>query len=485
VAEAVPKVGDILAGKYKVESVVGEGGMGTVYAAQHQLTGKRVAVKWMLPNLAADEDAVQRFMREAMAAGRIDHPNVVDVYDVGEHAGSPFLVMEFLSGETLADFLSGGEHTARQIIEVLVPAMRGVAAAHRTGVVHRDLKPENIFLARDSEGRFIGPKVLDFGISKVSAADGQVDPKLTKTGAVVGTPYYMSPEQIRGSSDVDKGADIYAFGVIMYEALTGCVPFNADTYSALILEIATGTPRPPRALNPELPVPLEAIIMKAMARERGDRHPDLETLIADLDPFARSAGFTIRPSDATTRRRAASAEVTGTPFAAEGDASIPTHRGTSLAIGALLLLVLGAGGVWLMRSGEDEPPPNIVQPAAVGTGEPSAPATTPTSPTPPTTPPTTPATAPKPGATPRPVAAKPSAAQKPDAGTAAKAVAPATPDPAAAERKRAIAERRRAAAERRRAARKEKAAAKANAKPTTAPPPRPQGRTGTLRVDDF
>jgi serine/threonine protein kinase len=282
--QGMPKAGDVIAGKYRIEQLIGVGGMGAVFAATHQYTGKRVAVKWMLPELAKDNDAVQRFLREAHAAGRINHPNVVDVYDVGQHDTSYFLVMEFLQGEPLTTALARRDLTATEVLALLLPAMRGVAAAHRQGVVHRDLKPDNIFLAYEEDGVRREAKVLDFGISKVTN-DGPADMRLTRTGAVVGTPYYMSPEQIRGSAGLDRRADVYAFGVILYEALTGRVPFHADTYGALVLEIATGTPKSPDELCPGLPIELARIVLRSMARDMNERYPSMESLVAALEPF--------------------------------------------------------------------------------------------------------------------------------------------------------------------------------------------------------
>jgi serine/threonine-protein kinase len=315
------------------------------------LTGKRVALKWMLPELASDEAAVQRFVREAQAAGRIDHANIVDIYDVGEHEGSTFLVMEYLQGETLSKAVDRGSLDARQVIQLLLPAMRGVSAAHKTGVIHRDLKPDNIFLCRESDGAYRDPKVLDFGISKVQSAGTEAQAgsnlRLTRTGAVMGTPYYMSPEQIRGSSEVDQRTDVYAFGVILYEALTGRVPFDAEAYSALILEIATGTPKRPRELRPELPEALDRVVMKAMAREPADRYQTVEALARALEPFADGMTFRVERAEATGSLSRQQFGTATTPFAAEGPVSVPVHQGgrrvalagVALLIGALALIV--------------------------------------------------------------------------------------------------------------------------------------------------
>ncbi|HTU57060.1 MAG TPA: protein kinase, partial [Polyangiales bacterium] len=171
---------------------------------------------------------------------------------------------------------------------MLLPAMRGVAAAHRQGVVHRDLKPDNIFLAYEEDGVRREAKVLDFGISKL-ASDDQSTMHLTRTGAVIGTPYYMSPEQIRGKAEVDRRSDVYAFGVILYESLGGQVPFMAETYGALVLEIATGTPKPLTELVPNIPLELSRIVMCAMARDVNARYPTMEDLIAALETFTRPA----------------------------------------------------------------------------------------------------------------------------------------------------------------------------------------------------
>ncbi len=374
----MPKPGEVVGGKYEIEEMVGEGGMGAVFAARHRVTEKRVALKWMHPDLAADEDAVERFVREARAAGRIDHPNVVDIYDVGEHGGSTFLVMELLRGENLAERIEGRELKADQVIQILLPAMRGVAAAHRTGVIHRDLKPENIFLCRDPDGAYRGPKVLDFGISKVSSRDGSSNHRLTKSGMLIGTPYYMAPEQIRGRG-VDQRADVYAFGVILYEALTGRVPFNADNYGALVLEIANATPARPSALNARVPHTLERVVLKAMAREPGQRYADIESLARALEPFARGESFAVTRPDPTERR--SSAEMGTTPLVSEGPVRVPIKRtGQSVAVLVVLLGILGGLSAFNVLPlfgtglfGDDRAGGEGVQPAevsAVGTLEP-------------------------------------------------------------------------------------------------------------------
>ncbi len=373
--DALPKPGDVIADKYVVESVLGEGGMGAVFAATHKITGKRVALKWMHKELARDQEASQRFIREAQAAGRIDHPNVVDVYDVGQHGETVFLVMEYLYGEPLTALVSRGQLDSVTAIRHMMPALRGVAAAHRRGVVHRDIKPDNIFLCRSPEGRPREAKVLDFGISKVSSNDTSLSPRLTRTGAVMGTPYYMSPEQVRGAKEVGSKVDVYAFGVILYEALTGQVPFNAETFSALVLEIATGTPKPLMEIRPDLPPELEAVVMKAMAREPEERYQDIESFARALEPFGDGIAFDGDRADPTGGFRLAtgptvtSMTATSTPFASEAPVTVPGKKEFSVGIAAGLgaIAVLGGLGAWFFmgQAPADEGDINQLQPAAV------------------------------------------------------------------------------------------------------------------------
>ncbi len=280
--------GDLIAGKYRIVQLLGQGGMGAVYAATHMLTGKRVALKWLLPELATNVEIVQRFLREAQAAARVEHPNVVDVYDVGNDGGAHFLVMEFLDGESLGAAVERQALTAAQVLQVVIPALEGVGAAHRVGVIHRDIKPDNIFLCRDANGFVRNVKVLDFGISKLSEAAHPLG-NLTQTGATMGTPHYMAPEQLRGSKEIDGRADIYSFGVILYETLTGRKPFEADTFGGLAMAVVSQTPPPPRALNAQIAPVLEQAVLKAIARDKVDRFATTAELVAAIRPFAATA----------------------------------------------------------------------------------------------------------------------------------------------------------------------------------------------------
>jgi eukaryotic-like serine/threonine-protein kinase len=200
----MPKPGDEIARGYRIDSVLGMGGMGAVYRATHIGSGRPVAIKWMLPNVAADQSAIDRFLAEARTMARIEHANVVQILDMGEEGGAPYIVMELLRGESLRERLkSRGRLGPAEAVDLLLPAMRGVAEAHREGVVHRDLKPDNVFLCQTKDGRPREAKVVDFGISKLSEHAHDSGP-VTKTGVAIGTPAYMSPQQLNAPRVVDS-----------------------------------------------------------------------------------------------------------------------------------------------------------------------------------------------------------------------------------------------------------------------------------------
>lgn len=256
--------------------------MGAVLAARHIVTDKPVALKWLRGALAHNPEWMQRFIREARAAGRVHHPNVVDIYDVDDHQGALFLVMERLHGRSLEELLEAGRIPWAEGVRLLLPAMKGVQAAHRQGVLHRDLKPGNIFLCEDDAGVSIGPKVLDFGISKIlDPAEGDRD--ITETGVQLGTPSYMAPEQLTDAQGVDHRVDVYAFGVILYRVLAGRLPYAANSPSALAIKIATKEAPPLEALEPSVPSGVVAIVRRAMARDRAHRYQDMGELIRALE----------------------------------------------------------------------------------------------------------------------------------------------------------------------------------------------------------
>jgi eukaryotic-like serine/threonine-protein kinase len=280
-------IGKKISDKYMVRAVLGEGGMGTVYEAEHIAIGRAVAVKVLHPQQARKKDAVRRFHQEARAAGAIGHPNICEVYDIGLlDDGSPYLVMERLVGETLADRIgSEGGLPFDDVIDVLTQVLSGLVAAHEKRIVHRDIKPENVFLTR-RVGCPPVAKLLDFGVSKMIgplfSGEREEDLDLTRTGMVMGTPYYMSPEQARGDRNLDARVDLYACGVILYEALTGRRPFMAANYNALLLQILTSRPRAARELRPALPSGFDAVLDKSLARSRDDRYQTAADFQRDL-----------------------------------------------------------------------------------------------------------------------------------------------------------------------------------------------------------
>jgi len=275
----------VLDGKYRLERLLGEGGMGSVYEARHQVIGRACAVKLLHAEFAHDAQAVQRFVREARAAAAIGHRGIVDVYDVGvSPQGRPYLVMELLRGESLGARLHGGHKLEpAAAAEILVQVLDALAHAHRAGIVHRDLKPDNLYLVPERGGAE-SAKILDFGISRMQRPDVP-DEALTRSGMVLGTPHYMAPEQAAGASDVDHRIDLYAAGVILYRCLTGRLPFAGDNYNQLIMRIAT-TPFPKaREVEPSIPAELEAVILRATERDRERRYPDADAMLRALLEF--------------------------------------------------------------------------------------------------------------------------------------------------------------------------------------------------------
>jgi serine/threonine-protein kinase len=287
-----PKPGDLIADKYQIERFIGQGGMAEVYAGLNIRTGKRVALKWISPALATTKEALSRFRREALAAGRINHPNVVTVFDVVEHLSSTWLVMELLEGDPLSEILNRvGYMEPEPAVQLLIPAIRGVAAAHAHGVIHRDLTPDNIFICRSADGKPREAKVLDFGVSKLAdEATDQVG--ITGLGHAVGTPAYMAPEQIRGNITADARTDVYALGVVLYQMLAGRRPFDGQIYSALMIEIATTDPPRLSSIQPNVPLALEVIVHRALARDMDQRFPDVKTFLEALeDLFQINVGY--------------------------------------------------------------------------------------------------------------------------------------------------------------------------------------------------
>ncbi len=278
--QLVARIGTTLAGKYKLTRLLGVGGMGAVFEGTNTWTDRRVAIKLMLTgNGAIDPELAQRFMREAKAATKIAHENIVDILDMGQDSdGSLFIVQELLSGFELRRMLDErGALSPREAVEILAPVMSALIAAHKHGIVHRDIKPENLFLAKSSSGALV-PKLIDFGIAKI---DSGAERGLTRTGAAMGTPHYMSPEQARGDK-VDAQTDVWAIGVVLYEMLSGTCPYDGDNYNQLLVRIATEAPRPIEEVAPKIPTRLAAVVKRALERDRAARFRSMQHFLGAL-----------------------------------------------------------------------------------------------------------------------------------------------------------------------------------------------------------
>ncbi len=289
-AAAGVREGDVIAGKYRVEKIVGAGGMGVVFAARHLQLDEKVALKFLLPQALESPEAVARFLREARAAVKIKSEHVARVSDVGTlESGSPYMVMEYLDGGDLAARVRRqGALPIEQAVEFVLQACVAVADAHALGIVHRDLKPANLFCVRRSDGQ-LSIKVLDFGISKMSEpsrSSGPAAMSMTRTSAIMGSPLYMSPEQMQSPKDVGPPTDLWALGVVLFELLTARVPFGGETYAEIAVKVATQPPPRVRALRPEVPEGLEAAIEKCLVRDPRGRHANVGQLALALLPFA-------------------------------------------------------------------------------------------------------------------------------------------------------------------------------------------------------
>ncbi len=275
--------GDQIGGRYEIVRVLGVGGTGAVFEARHMTIGRTVAIKLLLPELAQNPVVPQRFLQEARTANEVRHKNIVEVIDFGADNGRLYMVMEFLLGESLADYILREAPVAPgPIIRILEPIMGALAAAHARGIVHRDVKPQNIFLQRTEGDDEPVPKLIDFGIAK-RLAGGDVN--LTSTGMILGTPAYMSPEQARADRAVTHAADQYSLGVIFYQALTGNIPYEADTYPALLIQIVSQPPIDIMRRRPDLDPGLAAVVMRMLARAPSHRYASFADLRLALRPW--------------------------------------------------------------------------------------------------------------------------------------------------------------------------------------------------------
>jgi serine/threonine protein kinase len=392
-----PLIGQVFDGKYRLEEPLGGGGMGTVYRATHLLIERPVAIKVLSQRFVGDQTAQERFRREARAAGRMHHPNAVSVNDFGTtEDGWLYIVMELLEGRTLRDLLA---HEApldpARAVSFMLQASAAVGAAHDAKLIHRDLKPANIFIEQRPDLPAV-VKVLDFGVAKFAVDEHEDDDyqTLTQVGAIIGTPRYMSPEQCVGTAPLTPASDVYSLGIILYEMLTGAVPFSAETPLALAMKQVTEAPRPLREIVPAIPRELETVVLHALAKHAADRPPDANEFRRELHATAEDLGLehsdsTVTPTmdalrhagtqspsgrlviDLATLRQvqaASSGEHDGTELAAAkakfGRMNVPmekqgaaqvSHRGR-LAVAMMIALIaivgaLGIGYGWRHNSG--------------------------------------------------------------------------------------------------------------------------------------
>src|SRR3954447_21322073 len=284
-----PLIGRVFDRRYTIERKLGAGGMADVYLAEDQELGRRVAIKILDDRHAHDEQFVERFRREAKNAAGLSHPNIVSIYDRGEFDGAYYIAMEYLEGRTLKELIVRNGPTPVPIaIDYARQILSAVAFAHRNGVVHRDIKPHNIVVARD--GRL---KVTDFGIARSGAS------QMTEVGSIIGTAQYLSPEQAQGNP-VDRRSDIYSVGVVLYEMLTGEVPFSGDTPLEIAMKHLRTVPSPPSDLNPKVPHDLDAIVLRSLAKEPAQRYQSAEEMDADLARVARGLAVSDETEAAAT-----------------------------------------------------------------------------------------------------------------------------------------------------------------------------------------
>jgi serine/threonine-protein kinase len=360
-------LGHTIEGKYELIRVIGEGGIGAVFEARHRLIGRRLAIKVLLPEMSRNAEVVRRFHTDARVAAALGHEHIIDVVDMGVLAdGAPFLVMGYHEGETLAQRIArDGPLPVRRAVEVAVQMLDALAVVHEAGVVHRNIKPHNVFLSAQAGagGRMrITVKLLDFGAPSFRAP-GSDSLHMTGSHLVRGAPYYLSPEQAAGDDDPGPQTDVYSTAVVLYEALTGTVPHRGDTYGDLMAAILAAKPKSPREIRAEMPVGLDAAVLKGMARDPRDRYANAVEFLEALKPYAsprvvaglaRSGiGLTMTPAQARALMDAQGQGPSGTTVAAMEAAGVgPSRRrmwigifaGGLLAAAGLVLFLLSRGG---------------------------------------------------------------------------------------------------------------------------------------------
>ena len=279
-------------GPYRIIEQLGQGGMATVYKAYHAALDRYVAIKALHPAFGEDQSFLTRFQREARLVAKLEHPNIVPVYDYSEHEGRPYLVMKYIEGDTLKARLSEGPLTSAEIEKIVTAVGSALAYAHKQGVLHRDIKPSNVLVANDGQ-----LYLADFGLARIA----QSGESTLSSDMIMGTPQYISPEQAMGKKELDEGTDIYSFGVMIYEMVVGQVPFNADTPFSIIHDHIYSPLPLPRSINPKVPESVERVLLKALAKERADRYPDIDSLVSAFKEAWVSAGVPMQGTAITMR----------------------------------------------------------------------------------------------------------------------------------------------------------------------------------------
>jgi serine/threonine-protein kinase len=322
-APSVDRIGQLISGRYRISSLIGEGGMGAVYLAEHTLMRKRFALKLLHPQMAENQEVLARFRREAEAAAHVEHPNIVAATDFGQtEDGAFFLVLEYVDGVTLRNRLAGGPLSTAQALYVARQIALALGRAHEAGIVHRDLKPENVMLVtREADPDFV--KVLDFGVARFDAASAASGQLLTQAGTVMGTPSYMSPEQALGDR-VSHPADLYALGCMLYEMLTGVVPFSGDLTELLSKHLTAPVPAmAERAPGTVVPAPVEAVVRRLLEKEANNRYPTARALVDAIDQAALESGLDVPWAARSSERVALSPAGRGSAVAhVQGDGAL-------------------------------------------------------------------------------------------------------------------------------------------------------------------